>query len=188
MPTLLGFLIVSTPLVVIAILAGWQREALGALAGNILLCLEIICVLAGAVLIRWLKAGRAIAAAVLSLLLAAVLFAYIGWASHPSQLISRANNRVFDAELAIADYHVDIRSGVRRIDDGHAERIKRMRSRLAAARSERDAAEIRYEAFLDSPTDAIVSWLFWLLSVVCVVAAIGLPRIARQRSQPYSSI
>ena len=95
-------------------------------------------------------------------------------------MIARASDRVFEMELAIANYQADIRTGFRRIDEQHADRIKRMRSRLSAARSERNAAEIRYAAFLDSPTEAMASWLFWFLSAVGVVVAIGLPRIARK--------
>ena len=82
-------------------------------------------------------------------------------------------------DRAIANYHADIRSGFRRIDEHHAERVKRMHRRLSAARSERDAAEIKYKAFLDSPMEAEASWLFWLISAVCVAVAICLPRMAR---------
>jgi len=111
---------------------------------------------------NWLSVGKVDRSVRSLLVLVALLVAFTGWFIHPSQILSRASQKVSSTESSIYEHEHDINTS----DDVklNASRLERARISHRAAKLEYNAALIRNNGDPEYFKDATWSYVCWFFA------------------------
>jgi len=164
----IGFIAFAVAAVFLGLLADAQRQHFGVLSGNLLLDAEVaVLVISGLAVSLWRKEKKTLSICVASWG-AAVFFAFFAWFVHPEQIISRAEERLGDWELAIGKYKIEQAYGEK--DKDASVRFQRLATELSARRNEYEAALTRYKGDPQFFRSSFFTWGFGAIAVIFAIA------------------
>ena len=164
----IGFIVFAVAAIFLGSLADAQRQHFGVFSGNILLSAEIAVLVAiGLAASFWRKGKRSLSICLASWG-AATFFAFVAWFVHPEQVISRAEERLGDWELAIDNYRIEQAYGEK--DKDASVRFQRLATELSARRNEYEAALTRYKGDSEFFRSSFITWSFGAIAVAFAIA------------------
>jgi hypothetical protein len=179
----IGFIAFAVAAIFIGLLADAQRQHFGAFSGNLLLGAEVaVLMVVGLAASLWRK-GKSSLSICLASWGAAAFFAFVAWFVHPEQMISRAEDRLGDWELAIDNYRIEQVYGEK--DKDASVRFQRLATELSARRNEYEAALTRYKGDPQFFRSSFFTWSFGAIAVAFAVAGfVMFKRLCQHARQP----
>ncbi len=162
-----GFIAFSVIAIFIALLADAQRQHFGVFSGNLLFGAEITLLVVVAVAAFLWRKGKSSPSICLASWGAAALFAFFSWFLHPEQVISRAEERLGDWELAVDNYRIGQAYGEK--DKDASVHFQRLVTELSARRSEYEAALTRYKGNSQFFRSNFFTWSFGAISIAFAI-------------------
>ncbi len=179
----IGFIVFAVAAIFLGLLADAQRQHFGVFSGNLLLGIEVTVLVVVALAASLWRKGKNSLSICLASWGAAAFFAFFAWFVHPEQVISRAEERLGDWELAIDKYRIEQAYGEK--DKDASVRFQRLATELSARRNEYEAALTRYKGEPQFFRSSFFTWSFGAISVAFAIAGfLMFKRLGQHARQP----
>ena len=174
----IGLIAFTVAAIFLGLITDAQRQYFGVFSGNLLLGAEVaVLVVTGLAASLWRKGNSRLSICFASWG-AAALFAFVAWFVHPEQVISRAEERLGDWELAIDNYRIEQAYGEK--DKEASVRFQRLATELSARRNEYEAALTRYKGDPQFFRSSFFTWSFGAIAVTFAVVGFVMVKRFRQ--------